>query len=55
MAFNNSIPHLKIHSRYTYGYSVADDYSKANFEAREERDGYKTLGSYRCRHLLVDA
>merc|ERR1712001_147572 len=32
---------------YKYGYAVADDYSGANFEANEGRDGYATSGSYR--------
>ena len=32
---------------YGYEYAVADDYSKANFGATENRDGYKTAGSYR--------
>merc|ERR1712113_564209 len=32
---------------YNYPYAVADDYSKANFEATEARDGYATSGSYR--------
>jgi len=32
---------------YKYGYAVADDYSGANFESNESRDGYATSGSYR--------
>merc|ERR1712244_119830 len=32
---------------YGYEYAVADDYSKANFGATENRDGCKTAGSYR--------
>merc|ERR1712142_255202 len=32
---------------YQYGYAVADDYSKANFAANENRDGYSTHGEYR--------
>merc|ERR1712243_271827 len=33
--------------KYSYNYAVADDYSKANFLAEEDRDGYNTLGRYR--------
>merc|ERR1711997_1028122 len=32
---------------YAYEYAVADDYSKANFNQNEKRDGYATSGSYR--------
>ena len=32
---------------YQYGYAVKDDYSGANFESTENRDGYATAGSYR--------
>merc|ERR1712027_49477 len=32
---------------YAYEYAVADDYSKANFNQNEKRDGYSTSGSYR--------
>ncbi|KAG7171377.1 cuticle protein 7-like [Homarus americanus] len=32
--------------KYTYNYGVADDYSGANFGHSENRDGYKTEGSY---------
>ena len=32
---------------YAYQYAVADDYSGANFGAKEQRDGYATTGSYR--------
>ena len=32
---------------YQYAYAVKDDYSYANFEASESRDGYNTQGSYR--------
>ena len=32
---------------YAYQYGVADDYSGANFNAEEQRDGYATHGSYR--------
>ena len=31
---------------YTYQYGVNDDYSGANFNADESRDGYSTKGSY---------
>merc|ERR1719336_1160719 len=31
---------------YAYNYAVADDYSGANFQAGENRDGYATTGSY---------
>merc|ERR1719336_1040895 len=31
---------------YAYNYAVADDYSGANFQAGENRDGYATSGSY---------
>ena len=33
--------------RYQYQYAVTDDYTKSNFQAEEERDGFSTLGSYR--------
>ena len=33
-------------SPYTYQYGVHDHYSGADFEASENRDGYKTQGSY---------
>ena len=33
--------------RYQYQYAVTDDYTKSNFQAQEERDGFSTLGSYR--------
>merc|ERR1712179_109924 len=32
--------------KYEYTYGVADEYSGTNFEAAENRDGYKTEGSY---------
>ncbi|XP_071528360.1 pro-resilin-like [Panulirus ornatus] len=32
--------------KYTYKYGVADDYSGANYDHSESRDGYKTEGSY---------
>merc|ERR1711973_463375 len=32
---------------YKYGYAVADDYSGANFQQNENRDGYATSGEYR--------
>merc|ERR1712243_123441 len=32
---------------YAYQYGVADDYSGANFDQEEKRDGYSTSGSYR--------
>merc|ERR1711962_1336529 len=32
---------------YSYQYGVADDYSGANFDQNESRDGYATTGSYR--------
>merc|ERR1719320_1638990 len=32
--------------KYEYTYGVADEYSGANFEAAETRDGYNTQGSY---------
>ena len=32
--------------KYTYSYSVQDDYSKNNYGANEDRDGYATSGSY---------
>merc|ERR1712183_741828 len=32
--------------QYTYNYGVADDYSGANYGHSENRDGYKTEGSY---------
>ena len=31
---------------YSYNYAVADDYSGANFQQDETRDGYATKGSY---------
>eukprot|EP00090_Calanus_glacialis_P045070 TRINITY_DN815_c0_g1_i2.p1 TRINITY_DN815_c0_g1~~TRINITY_DN815_c0_g1_i2.p1 ORF type:complete len:139 (-),score=56.25 TRINITY_DN815_c0_g1_i2:80-496(-) len=31
---------------YTYQYGVSDDYSGANFQQAETRDGYSTSGSY---------
>ena len=31
---------------YAYEYAVADDYSGAQFNAGENRDGYATTGSY---------
>merc|ERR1712083_405499 len=31
---------------YTYQYGVSDDYSGANFQQTESRDGYATSGSY---------
>merc|ERR1712088_578920 len=31
---------------YAYNYAVADDYSGANFQAGENRDGYATSGTY---------
>merc|ERR1711982_185304 len=31
---------------YTYQYGVNDDYSGANFQQTESRDGYPTSGSY---------
>ena len=31
---------------YTYQYGVNDDYSGANFQQTESRDGYATSGSY---------
>ena len=34
-------------AHYEYGYAVADDYSGANFEQHENRDGYATNGEYR--------
>merc|ERR1712055_331402 len=33
-------------AKYAYEYAVADDYSGANFNAEENRDGYATSGSY---------
>ena len=38
---------LNVVVRYQYQYAVTDDYSKSNFQAEEERDGFSTLGSYR--------
>merc|ERR1719369_1675246 len=32
--------------KYEYSYGVQDHYSGADFEASENRDGYKTQGSY---------
>ena len=32
---------------YKFGYAVADDYSGANFQQNENRDGYATTGEYR--------
>merc|ERR1712018_8046 len=32
---------------YNFAYAVADDYSSANFDANENRDGYATTGGYR--------
>merc|ERR1711882_8137 len=32
--------------KYTYSYSVKDDYSSNNYGANEDRDGYATSGSY---------
>ena len=32
--------------KYTYSYSVKDDYSNNNYGANEDRDGYATSGSY---------
>merc|ERR1711962_1618857 len=34
------------HAQYAYQYGVSDDYSGANFNAQENRDGYATTGSY---------
>jgi len=36
-----------IEPKYQYQYAVTDDYTKSNFQAEEERDGFSTLGSYR--------
>merc|ERR1711953_1044253 len=36
-----------IEPKYQYQYAVADDYTNSNFQAKEERDGFSTLGSYR--------
>jgi hypothetical protein len=36
-----------IEPKYQYQYAVTDDYTKSNFQAQEERDGFSTLGSYR--------
>merc|ERR1712180_535407 len=33
-------------AQYAYQYGVSDDYSGANFNAQENRDGYATTGSY---------
>merc|ERR1712123_463067 len=33
-------------AKYSYSYSVLDDYSKVNFGAGESREGYATSGSY---------
>ena len=32
--------------KYEFAYAVADDYSKANFNQNEARDGYATNGGY---------
>ena len=32
--------------KYTYSYSVQDDYTQNNYGATEDRDGYATSGSY---------
>ena len=32
--------------KYTYSYSVQDDYTSNNYGATEDRDGYATSGSY---------
>ena len=32
--------------KYTYSYSVQDDYTSNNYGATENRDGYATSGSY---------
>ena len=32
--------------KYTYSYSVQDDYTHNNYGATEDRDGYATSGSY---------
>jgi len=32
--------------KYTYSYSVQDDYTSNNYGANEDRDGYATSGSY---------
>merc|ERR1719435_255292 len=36
----------EVPAKYDFNYNVADDYSKANFQHSENRDGYKTEGSY---------
>merc|ERR1719516_622999 len=33
-------------AKYTYSYSVKDDYTNNNYGANEERDGYATSGAY---------
>ena len=38
--------HPEVPAKYDFAYNVADDYSKANFQHSENRDGYKTEGSY---------
>ena len=39
-------PDLAEPAVYTYQYGVNDDYSGANFQQTESRDGYSTSGSY---------
>ena len=33
-------------AKYSYSYSVQDDYTSNNYGANEDRDGYATSGSY---------
>ena len=40
-------PAYETPAHYEYGYAVLDDYSGANFEQHENRDGYATNGEYR--------
>jgi Insect cuticle protein. len=39
-------------AQYEYAYAVKDEYANLDFNANEERDGYKTTGSYEV--LLPD-
>ncbi len=45
-AYHAAEPEYNEPAVYAYNYAVADDYSGANFQAGENRDGYATSGSY---------
>merc|ERR1712048_1233759 len=52
LVFGATVPSYSVPSypteapKYSYSYSVQDDYSKVNFGANEDRDGYSTSGAY---------